>query len=85
MLIQNSNILKSHDLYISIYIMNPVLEICIVILGVYLCSRAFTLIANFMGLKSTDYSIYLLWGLALVVFWIFLERDREMKSPFFLT
>ena len=65
--------------------MNPVLEICIVILGAYLCSRAFTLIANFMGLKSTDYSIYLLWGFALVVFWIFLERDREMKSPFFLT
>lgn len=55
--------------------MNQALKIGITILGMYVFFQAFTAIANFVGLSMEDYINYLLWVIALIIFWLFLPRD----------
>lgn len=55
-------------------VIHKTLQIGLTIIGLYIFIQAFMAIANFIGLSFDNYINYLLWILALVLFWIFLPK-----------
>lgn len=61
--------------------MNQALKIGLTIFGIYIFILSVTSIANFVGMSSEDYINYLLWIVALIIFWLFLPK--QTGSVFF--
>lgn len=61
--------------------MNKALQVGLTLVGIYIFFQAFIAIADFIGLSADDYINYLLWVVALVLFWLFLPK--ETGSEFF--
>ena len=61
--------------------MNKALKIGLTIFGIYIFIQAFMAIADFIGLSFSDYANYLLWVVALLIFWLFLPK--QTGSVFF--
>jgi len=61
--------------------MNKALQVGLTLLGIYIFIQAFIAIADFIGLSFNDYINYLLWVVALVLFWLFLPK--QTGSEFF--
>lgn len=54
--------------------MNQALKVALSILGIYIFVLSVTSIAGFIGLSTEDYVNYLLWIVALLIFWLFLPK-----------
>lgn len=54
--------------------MNQAVKIALSILGIYVFILSITSIASFVGLSTEDYINYLLWIVALLIFWLFLPK-----------
>ncbi len=54
--------------------MNQALKIGLTIFGIYIFILSVTSIANFVGMSTEDYINYLLWIVALLIFWMFLPK-----------
>ena len=54
--------------------MNQAVKIALTIFGIYIFILSITSIANFVGMSTEDYINYLLWIVALLVFWLFLPK-----------
>ena len=61
--------------------MNKAIQVILTILGVYIFIQAFISIAGFLGISFNEYINYLLWFVALVLFWLLLPK--EVGSEFF--
>ena len=54
--------------------MNQALKIGLTIFGIYIFILSVTSIANFVGMSTEDYINYLLWIVALLIFWMLLPK-----------
>ena len=54
--------------------MNQAVKIALSIFGIYIFVLSVTPIAGFIGLSTEDYVNYLLWIVALLIFWLFLPK-----------
>ena len=61
--------------------MNQAVKIALSIFGIYIFILSITSIASFVGLSTEDYINYLLWIVALLIFWLFLPKTTG--SAFF--
>ena len=61
--------------------MNKALKIILTLVGMYVFILSITSIANFVGMSTDDYINYLLWIVALIVFWLILPK--QTGSAFF--
>jgi len=59
--------------------MNKSLKLGGILLGTYIFYQAFIAIASFIGLSSTDYINYILWMIALILFWLFLPKKANSE------
>ena len=55
--------------------MNKAIQVILTILGVYIFIQAFISLAGFLGISFNEYINYLLWFVALLLFWVFLPKD----------
>tara|TARA_B100000925_G_scaffold100949_1_gene73996 strand:- start:1118 stop:1306 length:189 start_codon:yes stop_codon:yes gene_type:complete len=55
--------------------MNQAVKIALSIFGIYIFILSITSIASFVGLSTEDYINYLLWVVALLIFWLFLPKN----------
>lgn len=55
--------------------MNQAVKIALSIFGIYIFILSITSIASFVGLSTEDYINYLLWIVALLIFWLFLPKN----------
>ena len=61
--------------------MNKALKIILTLFGIYIFILSITSIANFVGMSTDDYVNYLLWIVALIIFWLILPK--QTGSAFF--
>ena len=61
--------------------MNKALKIVLTLVGIYIFILSITSIAKFIGMSTDDYVNYLLWIVALVIFWLILPKN--IGSAFF--
>ena len=54
--------------------MNQALRIAMTIFGIYIFILSITSIAAFVGISTDEYINYLLWIVALLIFWLFLPK-----------